>query len=44
MRIFIGGAWGAYDSTDRANATTYVRVTPTGLADNIRVRGVLTEY
>lgn len=39
-----GGAWGAYDSTDRANATTYVRVTPTGLADNIRVRGVLTEY
>lgn len=39
-----GGAWGAYDSTDRANATTYIRVTPTGLADNIRVRGVLTEY
>ena len=39
-----GSSWGAYNSTDRANATTYVRVTPTGLADNIRVRGVLTEY
>lgn len=39
-----GGAWGAYTTADRANATTYVRVTPTGLADNIRVRGVLTEY
>lgn len=39
-----GGAWAAYNSTDRANATTYVRVAPTGLADNTRVRGVLTEF
>lgn len=39
-----GGAWGAYNSTDRANADTYVRVTPTALADNIKVRAVLTEY
>lgn len=37
-------AYTAYNSTDRANATTYVRVSPTGLADNIRVRAVLTEY
>lgn len=39
-----GGAWGAYNSTDRANADTYVRVTPTSLADNIKVRAVMREY
>lgn len=36
-----GSSWAAYNSTDRANAITYVRVTPTGLADNLRVRAVL---
>lgn len=39
-----GGAWGAYNTTDRANADTYVRVTPTSLADNIKVRAVIREY
>ncbi len=39
-----GGAWGAYNSTDRANADTYVRVTPISLADNIKVRAVIREY
>lgn len=39
-----GGAWGAMNQTDRANADTYVRVTPTSLADNIKVRAVLREY
>lgn len=39
-----GGAWGAMDMTDRANADTYIRVTPTSLADNIKVRAVLREY
>jgi hypothetical protein len=39
-----GGAWGAMNMTDRANADTYVRVTPTSLADNIKVRAVLREY
>lgn len=39
-----GGAWGSYSSTDRANADTYVRVTPTSLADSIKVRAELTEY
>ena len=39
-----GGAWGAYTTADRANADTYVRVTPPSLADNIKVRAVLTEY
>lgn len=39
-----GGAWGAYSTADRANADTYVRVTPTSLADNIKVRAVLREF
>lgn len=39
-----GGAWGAMNMTDRANADTYIRVTPTSLADNIKVRAVLREY
>jgi hypothetical protein len=39
-----GGAWGAMNQTDRANADTYIRVTPPSLADNIKVRAVLREY
>jgi ethanolamine utilization microcompartment shell protein EutS len=39
-----GGAWAAYNSTDRANENTYVRVTPTSLADNIKIRAVLREF
>lgn len=39
-----GGAWGSYNSADRANADTYVRITPTSLADNIKVRAVLREF
>lgn len=39
-----GGAWGAMNMADRANADTYVRVTPTSLADNIKVRAELQEY
>jgi len=39
-----GGAWVAYNTTDRANDNTYVRVTPISLADNIKVRAVLREY
>ncbi len=39
-----GGAWSAYSTTDRANADTYIRVTPTSLADNIKVRAVLRHY
>lgn len=39
-----GGAWGAMNMTDRANADTYIRVTPPSLADNIKVRAVLREY
>ena len=39
-----GGAWAAYDSVDRGNADTYLRIAPTSLADNIKVRAVLREY
>lgn len=39
-----GGAWGAYNTADRANENTYIRVTPTSLADNIKVKAVLREY
>jgi hypothetical protein len=38
-----GGAWGAYNTTDKANETTYIRYTPTTLADNIKVRALLTQ-
>lgn len=38
-----GGAWGAYNTTDKANDTTYIRYTPTSLADNIKVRALLTQ-
>ena len=37
-----GGAWSAYDATDLANTTTYIRYTPASLADNIVIRPVLT--
>lgn len=39
-----GGAWSAWSSSDRSNADTYIRVTPTSLADNIKVRAVLRHY
>lgn len=39
-----GGAWGAYNNTDKGNNNTYIRITPTSLADNIKVRAELTEY
>lgn len=38
-----GVTYGAYATTDKGNETTYIRFTPTSLADNIRVRPVLTQ-
>lgn len=38
-----GGTWGAYNTTDKGNETTYIRYTPTVLADNIKVRALLTQ-
>lgn len=38
-----GTSWTAYNATDRANATTWIRYTPTSLADNIKVQAYLTQ-
>lgn len=38
-----GGAWGAYNTTDKANETTYIRYTPASLGDDIKVRALLTQ-
>ncbi len=38
-----GSNWSAYDTTDRANSTTYIRYTPASMADNIKVKFLLTE-
>lgn len=37
-----GGAWGAYNTTDKGNDTTYIRYTPASLGDDIKVRALLT--
>ncbi len=38
-----GSAWGAYNTTDKGNETTYIRYTPASLGDTIKVRAVLTQ-
>ncbi len=37
-----GTTWGAYNTTDKGNETTYIRYTPASIYDNIKVRAVLT--
>lgn len=37
-----GTTWTSYNDTDRANDTTYIRYTPTSIADNIKVTPVIT--
>lgn len=37
-----GSSWGAYNTTDKANETTYIRYTPASLGDDIKVRALLT--
>ena len=39
-----GSNWTAYNTTDKANETTYIRYTPATLPDNIKVRSLLTLY
>jgi hypothetical protein len=39
-----GGSWAAYNTTDMANNTTYIRYTPATLPNNIKVRPLLTQY
>ena len=38
-----GSSWGAYNTTDKGNETTYIRYTPASLGDNIKVRALLTQ-
>jgi hypothetical protein len=38
-----GGAWTAYNTTDKGNETTYIRFTPASLADNIKVRAIISQ-
>ncbi len=38
-----GQNWGSYNTTDKGNETTYIRYTPTSLADDIKVRALLTQ-
>lgn len=37
-----GSSWSAWSTADKSNETTYLRYTPASLADNIRVRAILT--
>jgi hypothetical protein len=37
-----GSNWSTWNNTDKGNETTYLRYTPSSLADNINVRPVLT--
>jgi hypothetical protein len=39
-----GTTFGAYNTTDKANETTYIRYTPATLPDNTKVRSLLTLY
>jgi len=38
-----GSNWIAYDTDDMANEITYIRYTPSSLADDISVRALLTQ-
>jgi len=38
-----GTSWASYNATDKANDITYIRYTPASLADDLRVKAVLTE-
>ena len=38
-----GSSWSTYDTDDKANDITYIRYTPTSIADDIIVRALLTQ-
>lgn len=38
-----GVTWTAYNNSDRSNSNTYIRYTPASIADNIKVKFLLTE-
>ena len=37
-----GTTWGAYNTTDKGNETTFIRFTPNSIPDNLQVRAVIT--
>jgi len=37
------GTWGAYDTNDKTNETTYISYTPTSITDGLQVMAVLTQ-
>lgn len=37
-----GTTWASYNTTDRANDTTWIRYTPSSLADNIKVEAYIS--
>jgi len=39
-----GSNWSAWNNTDKGNETTFIRYTPTSIADNIQVRARLLQY
>lgn len=41
--INTGSSWSAWTNTDKSNESTYVRYTPASLADNIKVKALLTQ-
>ena len=38
-----GTSWVSYNDTDRANATTWIRYTPSSMADNVKVEAYITQ-
>ncbi len=38
-----GSSWSAYNDSDRANSTTWIRYTPTSLSDNVKVAAYITQ-
>jgi len=37
-----GSNWTAWDNSDKTNETTYIRYTPSGLSDGLKIRAILT--
>lgn len=37
-----GTTWGAFDTADKANETTFIRFTPASIPDNLQVRAILS--
>ena len=38
-----GSNWTSWDNSDKTNETTYIRYTPSGLSDGLKIRAILTQ-